>query len=129
MLCPPMLSSVSTSNDSPGLTRATGSWNWLSVYFRSPIGMCCRIVGCTVVSFMMVSLRHASRRELAPWQKQSFDFADGGHEDQRDGDSGEQRCEHLRNVVEIAGDEDRVAESFARRHELADDRADQREAD
>ena len=67
--------------------------------------------------------------DRAPGDEQALDLADDEGEHQRERDGRDQRREHLGDDVEAAGLEDRVAEPLGRRHELADDRADQREAD
>src|SRR3954471_20400536 len=66
---------------------------------------------------------------LPPGGEQAFDTADDEAQDESQGDRGHQRREDLWDDVKAAGLEDRVAEPFLRRHELADDGADQREAD
>ncbi len=64
---------------------------------------------------------------LPPRRKQPLDLADDIGEAQRQRDGDDQRREHLWNDIQAACLEDRVTEPFRGRHELADDRADQRE--
>src|SRR3954471_11853503 len=64
-----------------------------------------------------------------PGGEQPLELAHREREQQRQGDRRHQGGEHLGDDVEAAGLEDRVAEPLGRGHELADDGADQREAD
>src|SRR5262245_28472577 len=65
----------------------------------------------------------------APRDQQPLDLADEPGQDQRENDGHDERREDLRNDVERARLEDGVSQPFRRRHEFADDRADQRETD
>src|SRR5690242_16788426 len=125
-----MLSSVATSNTSPRLTRATGWWNWLWVYLRSPVGTCWVGCGCSDLSgWSIIAASFRLTRHSPPRHEETFDPPDHVNEGERDRDRGEQRREHFRDVVEVSGNEDCVAKSLARGDEFPDDCADQGEPD
>src|SRR5579875_338131 len=114
------LISHSISTTSPGRISSTNGSFAESAYFRLPSLRISRAIASSSLE--------PSLQIVAPGQQQPLDMAHHGGQDEREHHGCRQVREHLRDHVQAAGLEDGVAQALVRGHELAHDRAHQREA-